>query len=97
MADSHHNMFGGWRSTFDAHKIILKHDFSWISQEISIKLGTFEGHNLGKVVIKIRAQNISYIIFTIGKFHSQQLVAPIKKGARFFKGALTYYSSYFKS
>ena len=40
---------------------------------------------LGKVVFKIQPQNIIYVIFPTGRFQFQQLVAPIKKGARFFK------------
>ena len=47
-------------STFDTFKITLKiHDFSWISKEIIFKSGTIEDHTLGKVVVEIRAQNIT--------------------------------------
>ena len=70
------------------------YDFSWTLKEILIESGTIS-HTLGKVVVKIRAQIITNVICSMGRFQSQQLVAPFKKGAQVFKEA-SYFLSYIK-
>ena len=49
--------------------------------KILIKSGTIESHTFEKVVVEIRAQNITYVICTTGRFQTQQLVVSIKKEA----------------
>ena len=62
-SNSRHNTFCCRRSTFDIYKIILKLVISAETPKSFNKSGTIEGHNLGKVIVKVWAQNITYVIY----------------------------------